>query len=166
MNLLCFYHTNYIYNWTTITCTVHVVLGRLSSLLMLLEQVSYVNYTTTQLPLVHLYTPGTVSYLPVYIAHLQQHIISETIPLMHTLEHSTDVSSAVSFIYKSKGKFLYGAVSSPQDRSRRFTLYFPDRPVHSDTITASLGSIQPYAAINARRLLVHISTTVYSQVLI
>ena len=32
------------------------------------------------------------------------------------------------------GKFLYSAVSSPQDRSKRFTLYFPDRPVHSDTI--------------------------------
>ena len=62
----------------------------------------------------------------------------------------------------SKGKFLYSAVSSPQDRSKRFTLYFPDRPVHSDTISASLGSIQPYATINARRLLVHISTTVYS----
>ena len=42
----------------------------------------------------------------------------------------------------------------------------PGRPVHSDTISAFLGNIQPYAAINARRLLVHISTTVYSQVLI
>ena len=62
-----------------------------------------------------------------------------------------------------KCKFLYSAVSSPQDRSKRFTLYFPDRPVHSDTIS---GSIQPYATINARRLLVHISTTVYSHVLI
>ena len=41
-----------------------------------------------------------------------------------------------------KGKFLYSAVSSPQDRSKRFTLYFPDRPVHSDTISASLGSVQ------------------------
>ena len=67
---------------------------------------------------------------------------------------------------QSKGKFLYSAISSPQDRSKRFTLYFPDRPVHSDTISASLGSVQPYAAINARWLLVHISTTVYSQVLI
>ena len=66
----------------------------------------------------------------------------------------------------SKGKFLYSAVSSPQDRSKRFTLYFPDRPVHSDTISASLGSIQPYATINARRLLIHISTIVYSQVVI
>ena len=27
--------------------------------------------------------------------------------------------------------------------------YFPGRPVHSDTISASLGSIQPYATINA-----------------
>jgi len=65
---------------------------------------------------------------------------------------------------KTKGKFLYSAVSSPQDRSKRFTLYFPGR--HSDIISASLGSIQPYAAINAQRLLVHISITVYSQVLI
>ena len=47
-----------------------------------------------------------------------------------------------------------------------FALYFPDRPIHSDTISASLGSIQPYATINARRLLLHISTTVYNQVLI
>ena len=62
---------------------------------------------------------------------------------------------------KSKGKFVYSAVSSPQDHSKRFTLYFPDRPVHSDTILASLGSIQLYATINAWRLLVHISTTVY-----
>ena len=66
---------------------------------------------------------------------------------------------------KAKGLFLYSAVSSPQDRSKRFTLYFPDRPVHSDTISAFVGSIQPYATINGRRLLVHISTTVYSQVL-
>ena len=64
---------------------------------------------------------------------------------------------------QNKCKFLYSAVSIPHDRSKRFTLYFPDRPVHSDTISTSLGSIQPYAAINARRLLVHISTTVYSQ---
>ena len=67
---------------------------------------------------------------------------------------------------KGKGKFLYSAVSSPQDRSKRFTLYFPDRPVHSDTTSTSLGNIQPYATINMRRLLVHISITVYSQVLI
>ncbi|KAK2175962.1 hypothetical protein NP493_692g00020 [Ridgeia piscesae] len=44
-----------------------------------------------------------------------------------------------------------------------FTLYFPDRPVQSDTISASLGSIQPYATINARSCSY---TTVYSQVLI
>ena len=44
-----------------------------------------------------------------------------------------------------KGKFLYSAVSSPQDHSKHFTLYFHDRPVQSDTISASLGSIQPYA---------------------
>ena len=29
---------------------------------------------------------------------------------------------------------LYSAVSSPLDRSKRFTLSSPDRPVHSDTV--------------------------------
>ena len=57
-----------------------------------------------------------------------------------------------------KGKLLYSAVFSPQDRSKHFTLYFRGRSVHSDTISASLGNIQPYATINARRLLIHIST--------
>ena len=63
-----------------------------------------------------------------------------------------------------KGKVLYSTVSNPQDCSKRFTLYFPDRSAHSDTISASLGSIQPYVTINARRLLVNTSTTVYSHV--
>ena len=47
-----------------------------------------------------------------------------------------------------------------------FTLYVPSRPVQSNTVSTSLGSIQPYATITARRLLVYISTTVYSQVFI
>ncbi|KAK2159142.1 hypothetical protein NP493_1744g00070 [Ridgeia piscesae] len=55
--------------------------------------------------------------------------------------------------------FLYSAVSNPQDFSKCFTLFFTGRPVQSDTISTSLGSTQPYAAINARRLLLHISTT-------
>ena len=41
-----------------------------------------------------------------------------------------------------------------------FTLYFPDRSVQSNTISTSLGSL------NVQRLLVHISTIVYSQVLV
>ena len=61
---------------------------------------------------------------------------------------------------------LYSAVSSPHDCSKRMILYFPDRSVQSNTFSTSLGSIQPYVAINARRLLVHIRTTVYSHVLI
>ena len=44
--------------------------------------------------------------------------------------------------FVKKGKFLYNTVSSPHDHSKRLTLYFPDRPVHSHTISASLGSIQ------------------------
>ena len=42
---------------------------------------------------------------------------------------------------KGQGIFLYSAVSSPLDRSKRFTLFaLPDRPVHSDTNSASPGS--------------------------
>ena len=41
---------------------------------------------------------------------------------------------------RSKGKFLCGAVSSLHNSSKRFTLYFPDRSVQSDTITTSLGA--------------------------
>ena len=45
-------------------------------------------------------------------------------------------------IFVLKCSFLYGAVSSPLDRSKRFTLFaFPGRPVHSDTNSASPGSI-------------------------
>ena len=36
---------------------------------------------------------------------------------------------------------LYSAVSSPSDRSKRFTLSSPGRPVHPDTNSTSLGSI-------------------------
>ena len=85
--------------------------------------------------------------------------------------HVSSVASRTMFLDRyrctslwNKRKFLYSAVSNPQDWSKRFTLYIPGRPVHSDTISTSLGSIQPYATINARRLLVHISTNVYSQV--
>ena len=42
---------------------------------------------------------------------------------------------------KGKGMVLYSAVSSPLDRSKRLTLSSPDRPVHSDTNSASRGSI-------------------------
>ena len=43
---------------------------------------------------------------------------------------------------KGKGIFLYSAVSSPLDRSKRFTLFASRRrPVHSDTNSASPGSI-------------------------
>ena len=43
--------------------------------------------------------------------------------------------------------------------SKRFTLYLTGSPIQSDTISTSLGSMQPHAAINERRLLAHISIT-------
>ena len=42
---------------------------------------------------------------------------------------------------RENGMFLYSAVSSPLDRSKRFTLSSPGRPVHSGTNSASPGSI-------------------------
>ena len=35
---------------------------------------------------------------------------------------------------KVKGMVLYSAISSPLDRSKRFTLSSPGRPVHSNTV--------------------------------
>ena len=64
-----------------------------------------------------------------------------------------------------KGMVLYSAVSSPLDRSKRFTLSSPGRPVHSDTVLGFSWKHSSHAAI-AQRLFTHISTTVYSQVLI
>ena len=49
---------------------------------------------------------------------------------------------------KVKVVFLYSAVSSPLDRSKRFTLFaFPDRPVHSDTVLGFSGKHSSHAAI-------------------
>ena len=62
--------------------------------------------------------------------------------------------------------FLYTAASSPLDCSKRFTLYFPGRPVQSNTIPTSLGNIQPHAIINVRKAARTHITTVSCQVLI
>ena len=64
-----------------------------------------------------------------------------------------------------KGMVLYSAVSSPLDRSKRFTLSSPGRPVHSDTVLVFSWKHSSHAAI-AQRLFTHMSTTVYSEVLI
>ena len=66
---------------------------------------------------------------------------------------------------KGKGMVLYSAVSSPLDRSKRFTLSSPGRPVHSDTVLGFSWKHSSHAAI-AQRLFTHISITVYSQVII
>ena len=43
---------------------------------------------------------------------------------------------------------LYGAVSNPLDRSKRFALFArPGRPVHSDTVLGFSGKHSSYAAI-------------------
>ena len=67
---------------------------------------------------------------------------------------------------KGKGMVLYSAVSSPLDRSKRFTLYSPGRPVHSYTVLLGFSWKHSSHAAIAQRLYTHISTTVYRQVLI
>ena len=85
---------------------------------------------------------------------------------LENANHDNNVSGYNSDKWE-KGMVLYSAVSSPLDRSKRFTLSSPGRPVHSDTVLGSRSSWKhsSHAAI-AQRLFNHISTTVYSQVLI
>ena len=79
---------------------------------------------------------------------------------------TSDVTSCALADSKRYGfMVLYSAVSSPLDRSKRFTLSSPGRPVHSDTVLGFSWKHSSHAAI-AQRLFTHISTTVYSQVLI
>ena len=50
---------------------------------------------------------------------------------------------------KKKDMFLYSAVSSPLDRSKRFTLFaLPDRPVHADTVLGFSGKQERAARKN------------------
>ena len=70
-------------------------------------------------------------------------------------------------LVKGKGMVLYSAISSPLDRSKRFTLSSPGRPVHSDIVLGFSWKHSSHAAIAQQLgLFTHISTTVYSQVLI
>ena len=82
---------------------------------------------------------------------------------MHVNQYCTSNHQYVSS--GEKGMVLYSAVSSPLDRSKRFTLSSPGRPVHSDTVLGFSWKHSSHAAI-AQRLFTHIFTTVYSQVLI
>ena len=51
-----------------------------------------------------------------------------------------------------------GTTNQSSDAFKALSLYFPGRPVQSNTISTSLGSIQQYAIITVRRLLVGSST--------
>ena len=66
---------------------------------------------------------------------------------------------------KKKGMFLYSAVPSPLDRSKRFTLILPWQTC---SFRHQLGFSRKHSsqAAIAQRLLTHMPTTVYSQVLI
>ena len=106
----------------------------------------------------------TFSCLISLLPHLRTHLCTREYQVRMTHNKQQPIKNAKNYAKVSKCVFLSSAVSNPQDCSKCSTLYFPDRPVQSDTISASLGSIQPYATINVRWLLVHMSTTIYSQV--
>ena len=67
---------------------------------------------------------------------------------------------------------LYSAVSSPLDRSKRFTLSSPGRPVHSDTVlgfswkhsieTVSVEPIKSISEINENDVQWHLLFTLLS----
>ena len=77
-----------------------------------------------------------------------------SLPRYHHVHHfckEVVLYSSPDVFIKGKGSFLYSAVSSPLDRSERFTLFaFPDRPVHSDTNPASPGSILARQQLRAK----------------
>ena len=50
-----------------------------------------------------------------------------------------------------KGKFYIAQYPVHRTAQSGFTHYFPGRPVQSNTISTSLGSIQPHATINVRK---------------
>ena len=52
--------------------------------------------------------------------------------------------------WEAKRYVLYSAVSSPLDRSKRLTLFPPDRPDHSDTNSTPLGSILARQQLRAK----------------
>ena len=63
-------------------------------------------------------------------------------PCAYSTSSSLPPASSSSASLQQKGMFLYSVVSSLLDRSKRFTLFaLPDRPGHSDTNSASPGSI-------------------------
>ena len=100
-----------------------------------------------------------MSLIGVLITHLFEHVIRGGSPL------TANMPTFLILKLKGKGMVLYSAVSSPLDRSKRFTFSSPGRPVHSDTVLGFSWKHSSHAAI-AQRLFTHISTTVYSQVLI
>ena len=79
----------------------------------------------------------------------------------------TWLHSAVYPCEGSKGSFYIAQYPVPLDRSKRFTLVaLPGRYVHSDTNSASPGSILAMLQLRAKTKSLTMSTTVYSQVLI
>ena len=85
-----------------------------------------------------------------------------------TAVSSTGSAKSTKSTHKSSAKWVSSYTAQyPVLRTFHSTLHLISlAELFNQTPSTSLGSIQPYATINAQRLLVHISTNVYSQALI
>ena len=98
--------------------------------------------------------------------HLSKHIVrcvGRCQPPGLLIDSSERSNNIVSRSLNKRKKASSYIVQYPVLRTVQGALYFTSL-TDLFTQTPSLGNIQPYATINARRLLVHISTPVYSQV--
>ena len=95
------------------------------------------------------------------IAWYQRHVVLTQVT--HLFLKHTSYKSMKSL--RIRWAFFYIAVSSPKGCSDRFTLY-PLGDLFIPTPTWLLLEAFSHAAITARRPFIHISTTVYSQILI
>ncbi len=84
--------------------------------------------------------------------------------MYETSSHTPGQPTLVHAVHQLNKYVLNRVASGLADHSTRVKLHPPGRPVHSDTNSTSLGSIQP-CRYYVRRLFIHISIAVYSQVL-
>ena len=112
--------------------------------------VSRSNSVPEKLGHLHINCNGTqhshvISFLPLSVLRMILHCLFH-LCLGDTLKKIFISCSLLNSLLKCK--FLCSAVPNPHDCSKRFTLYFPNRPVQSNTISTSLGCTQSCATID------------------
>ena len=97
---------------------------------------------------------------PIFVCHPLPHLCLSLLKLHPCITY-------IALPMQGKGMFLYSAVSSPLDRSKRFTLFLPWQ---TSSFRHQLGFSWKHSRISssnyAQWLFTQMSTTIYSQVLI